>query len=429
MDVRNIKQVFIGNNISRTSSVQITDPNNTTTYIAKGEIVIVGPNNAVLTSSTAIKSVEYIRVVQRAKDGDAIYYSSPLRGADIKEYFIRKYCAATEKIVNIGYNGASGNSSVTLAANTTYWLQLFPRQLESLCHRKPKTFAYTSGASTPTDIEVYGGLVKNLNLDCDNNTNFNVKATLLSNGAGSAITGTGTLTIAKGSKILTAGTDIDAVMAVGDYIRLDESVGASPATTDGVYKIVALNTTTKKATLDRAYTGTSLNAAAEGNGVYIPAATALASEAGIKIEGLAFEYQKNNYPYIKEQFDVVLSENIIDLPVVTQVASKGCGTYPETTDLEWYNKTNNAEVPRFESTFLASYPQDTISTETYDYITIKFVADVNDTLSQGGYHQGDVVIAIAVGAGQADTGTSSIQEVLNKYIVNQYAIGSNITVS
>ena len=70
MDVKNVKQVFIAANCARTASVQIYDNANATTYLGNGEVVIVDPQGNVLSNTTALKAVEYIQIVQRARTGD-----------------------------------------------------------------------------------------------------------------------------------------------------------------------------------------------------------------------------------------------------------------------------------------------------------------------------------------------------------------------
>lgn len=66
--------------------------------------------------------------------------------------------------------------------------------------------------------------------------------------------------------------------------------------------------------------------------------------------------------------------------------------------------------------------------ETFDLITIRW-EDVDSNNFGHNVHEGSLTLAVPVGAGQADGGTNTIEEVLNKYIVTEYGVGTSIAVS
>jgi hypothetical protein len=69
LSVKNLQEVQVGKNIIRTPSVQITDPTNTTTYIADGEIVILNSSGAIYDSATmSYSSSPWIQLVQRSNN-------------------------------------------------------------------------------------------------------------------------------------------------------------------------------------------------------------------------------------------------------------------------------------------------------------------------------------------------------------------------
>jgi hypothetical protein len=337
-----------------------------------GQIGIFTPTGGV----AAIGSGEKFVIAMGGRAGKPVFVSEVIDPAKVEVARSRGGIAATEQIDAVGYNGATG-AIANLAANTLYKVDFYIQEYlrSNSDGRLIKHGQYISGAAVPTQIEVAEGLANSIILNFSREAEDYIQLDVHSAGAPTALTGTGTLTIANGSKYLTAGTDIDAVLVVGGYVRLDESVGGATALTDSVYKIVAIDTANEIATLDRPYTGTSLSAAAVGNGSYIAKATADAAAAGFTVTGkpLSFVLGKENYE--KARWELILKD--LDGTTYSRVqdASKGHGTYEDVAEQEWFAKGNEGEYHRMgEPTIYVNSANAALGT-VYDTTIIRWVED------------------------------------------------------
>ena len=76
-----------------------------------------------------------------------------------------------------------------------------------------------------------------------------------------------------------------------------------------------------------------------------------------------------------------------------------------------------------------NYPLDALSTETYDIVSINWINEDTENLEGRTLQSGTVTLALAVGAGQADGGTTTVEEVLNNYLVTVHGKQYTIAVS
>lgn len=116
LSTRNLQETFIAKSISRTGSVQITDPN-ATGYIADGEVVVLNSSGAVATTSNAatIGTSPTIQIVQRS--GNDLIYSSKINGLNVKQYKGASAGSTStdlEQVYEIGYTGSTGSIDVSL---------------------------------------------------------------------------------------------------------------------------------------------------------------------------------------------------------------------------------------------------------------------------------------------------------------------------
>jgi len=419
-DVKSIRQLFVATNCARTANVQITDVNNATTYLGNGEVVIVNPQGVVLSDSTALKAVEYIRIVQRAAVGDSVYISAPIYGKNVTGFSCGVYTAATEKVVTVGYNGTSGTIANTLAVDLFYSVKLNPHRNDPMCSFKPKSFSYKADTITvPTQSEVANGIAKRIAYDTQGDSNFSVKVEVLTDSTPTGST-SGALTVTKGSTLVKAVTDIDnGGMVAGDYMLIS-----------GVaYKVESINTTANYAILEYPYQGAS-GTVADGSASFISAANATnaASKWGIRITAEAFTFDTAYPVYRKENFTVT-SSTYLATPVVVTEATNGIGTYQDVYTAEWHAKTFFGNRSKLDKNVPTNYVGDTKTTETYDLVTINWINEETANIEGRTFQSGSIQLAIAVGADQGDGGTTTIKETLNKYIVTEWGFGSAISLT
>lgn len=416
IDVKNIKEVFVAKDCDRTATVQITDPGAPTTYFGNGEMVITDPQGNVLTTTTAIKAVDRIFVHTRSLSGSDTYRSVEIPGSAITGFFCENYTVSNEQVSTIGYNGVAGNFGVNLAADTLYWVKVISKW-NPHC-RNVETFGYKSGNVTPTLGDVVLGIASKINLKGGTqgyDETLKIKATVLTDAAPVAIAATGKVT--RGSKYVQLSADV-ATLEAGDAI----TIATVPYQVDRVVSLRSIK-------LSSPYQGDSDTAAALAK---VPKDS---GNWGMAIEGLEYEFEAGQYNYKMCSFELTPSEDIVS-QFVTTPSFRGKGTYKQVAELEWYCKNfqgNDAKVDAMGARPI-NYKYDTPlsvdgTAETFDLVTITWQNTETKTVSGNTTQEGSVVLALPVGAGQVSGGTDTIAEVLNKYIVTEWGVGTAITLS
>lgn len=308
-----------------------TEADNTGTTlntIINGDMLVLNRAFANLTGSPTLTSAianDLIYIAQGIGAGKAIL-SLPIQVSKVTKVRRGAYVAPIEQVTHIGYAG-SGSATLNAALNSTEYNLIVMYKDDQRVQPGRQTrqvYSYISD-TTATLPEIASAFVKKINAD----TTSQVAATLLSDNAGAAITGTGTITVANGSKIVTAGTAGNAIVAVGDYIRL-----GSTTTTGSVYKVTAVDATT--ITLDTPYQGTSLAAQAEASSEYITAALFLAGKIGIQLKGEAIAYNGIDL-YQKVSFAASMySDDAYETVTYTTGLQYGTGYWQQVRDMEYF---------------------------------------------------------------------------------------------
>ena len=414
IDVSNIKQVFVLKDCARTVGVQITDPS-APNYIGNGESVITDPQGNVLTTTTAIKAVDRIFIHTRSLSGNDMYRSVELPGSAITGLHCENYAPSYEQISILGYNGASGNASINLVADTLYSIKVISKWNPSC--RTVDTFGWRSSFTTPTVADVLLGISAQINTKGGvkgYDENLRIKSTVLTDATPVAITPTGKVT--RGSKYVTFSGAVTNIVD-GDVL----TIGTVPYQVDSVKSSTQVKLTSP-------FQGNSASAAALAE---VPKT----GNWGLKIEGLEYEFSPGNYNYRVCKFELATSVDIAS-SFVTTVASRGSGTYKQVAELEWYCKNFQGNDHKVDARGLRpiDYKYDAPlsvdgTSETFDLVTITWENTETKTIHGNTVQSGSVVLAIPVGAGQADGGTTTIEEVLNKYIVTEWGIGTAISLT
>jgi hypothetical protein len=299
--------------------------------IINGDMLVLNRAFANLTGTPTITSAvnnDLIYIAQGIAAGKAVM-SLPISLKHVTSVRRGAYSAPAEQVTHVGYVGSGSASLKAPLNNTEYTMIIQYKEDQRITPNKASRDVYsyiTDSAATYSDIA--SAFVRKIN----NNRFSKVSAVVLSGHAGTAITGTGTITATNGSKTITAGTDIDAVMAVGDYIRI-----ASTAVTGAVYKIVSMDTTAQTATLDSPFEGATISASAEGNHEYISAANFEANPVGIKLTAEAIAYNGIDL-YTKVSFDVSMYAEDEDVETITYTTAKadGQGYWQQIRDMEYF---------------------------------------------------------------------------------------------
>jgi len=409
--IQNIKQVLIGANCGRTPGVQIWDPSLPDTYLGNGEIVITAPNGVVLDNTVSAADVDRIFIQQRGSINGAkntVYRSVELPGKMITGYYCEKQKNATEQSSILGFNGVSGITSINLVANTLYYIKVIPLFTRGI--RNPETFAWKSGNIIPTEADVLLGIADAINTKKSYDKLLKITASVLTNSTITAVAGTGV--ISEGSKVLTiSGAGITTAIA-GNVVKID---GNS-------YLIDEVKSPTE-IKLSMPFQGTSVTNASID---YIEDKTD--GDWGLKIDGLEYEFEAGFYNYNIAKFNLTVSSDI-NSKFVTTSGDRGSGTYKQVADEEWNAKNAFGNNKKVHPQIPIDYKYDVNSADVYDLITITWENTETKNIDGNTIHSGAVLIAIPVGADQGDSGSTSIIEVLNKYIVTEHGIGKPITLS
>ena len=281
----------------------VTDSN-----LEEGAIVAVNVGMERLDSASLATTDRY-RIVQGKGAGNPLMISPVVTKANATiSTSIHK--PAVQQITTVGYNGSTG--ALPTANDTDFFIKIRKNDNDAANRSQPMSL-FAGPVKTDdvgTQLELAEALIANGIVNFSKEpANGYLTFDLLCDEAGAPNAGAGTVTATQGSKLVTFGTDVDAVAVVGDYIRFDESAGGAPATTDAVYRVVAMDTTNEIMTLDRPFSSASQAVTAEANAVIIDATTADAAECGVRLTGVAADFDVNAFrDYYANRFTVTFSD-------------------------------------------------------------------------------------------------------------------------
>ena len=217
LSVKNLQEVLVGKDVIRTPNVQITDPTNTTTYIADGEIVVLDSSGAIYNSGTMSYSTSpYIQIAQRS--GNNVIVTNKIYGNKLFTYTgTAPGAQGSEQITHIGYNGASG--SLDVSGSNDFYLTITPNQDDmQWSEQKQKNVTLVTKASVGTSQAILASaIVENVMKKYVTN-GLPLTAAMLNSGAGAAFAVATLVSVTHGSNVIVFnGAE---VLAPGDLIRL-----------------------------------------------------------------------------------------------------------------------------------------------------------------------------------------------------------------
>lgn len=397
MTSKDVRYYFVGNYIGATG-LSSGSALNAYDDLSDGEMAVVNVDNIVMSSSNvgsnSLADQHGVRIAFRS--GSNLYFSPFFKNGNVLSYNGVSTSAAQEQITYIGYNG-SGNSIDTVANNVyAPRIDFWNEGRQGFNTPYIKTTAYKSG-DNPTQLDIATNIANGLQAAFNHGRLIGqdkpVKTEVVSSASGTSLdtsAGTGSITATKGSQYISAATDIDHAMSVGDLWR------AGNATTDPVYKILSFDTANNYAKIDRPYEGAT-ETFAEADMDYITASNAASADFGIKFTGIARKFtdpKKDKYEKVK--FDVGLDGWGNTEVTYDQSADRGIGVYEDVAEAEYLYQGNEGNPYRgdFMHTTARS---DATEGNTYNLLSLRFYND--EETSSVSYVRSPIEVVLAFKSG------------------------------
>lgn len=437
LTTKNIQEVFIAKSISRTGSVQITNPS-ATGYIADGEIVLLNSAGAVATTSNAdtIGTSPTLQVVQRS--GDTLLFSNKFQGLNVENYRGASAGSAStnlEQIYEVGYSGSAG--SIDVSTGLDYQLTLeFKHDDMQYSQQKQKYTLYAPYTAT-TQKTVARELAKQGAYAFTKNA-IPVTVAMLNSGTAATI-GAVTASVARESNVITYSGTATGVVA-GSLIRIGVT-GSGIGTAIPVYTVKEAHPTIANAfILDMPYMGASNSALPNADHGLI------ATEGvnwGIRISGKSLVFVKDFFKFRKVAFTLGLAGFGATTVNKRQEARYAQGDGRVVAEEESFCKGFQGALNRM-TVPLPSVVSDAVATVTntldttlgdvnvnpttfYDCITIEHFTR-NPQLTSAGADMPQVIKIFAVdGAAQITAATNGVVTVLNTWMLTTPSRFANLS--
>jgi hypothetical protein len=322
LSVKNLQEVLVGKNISRTANVQITDPTNTTTYIADGEIVVLNSAGAIYDSTTmSYTTSPYIQIAQRS--GNNVIVSNKIYGNKLFTYTGQGADAqGTEQITHIGYNGTTG--SLDTSGADDFYLTITPNQDDmQWSEQKQKNVTLVTKDSVVTSQLVLAkGIVANV-MKKYMIDGIPVTAAMLNSGAAVAFTTATTAAVTHGSNVVvwTTASPANVGFGAGSLIRLG-ATGSGRGVTVPVYTVKGAHPTIPFGwILDQPYAGPSNSALPAADQGFVTAG----ADYGIRFTGKNLPFTLDFFKFKRVNFTVQMQGFGTTILTKTQNTTYGQG--------------------------------------------------------------------------------------------------------
>jgi hypothetical protein len=397
---KNTINTLIGKSIARTSSVQITDPSATSTYIADGEIVVLDENDAPIAAPT-LSTSRYIKLVQRS--GDDLVFSARIDGANVFRYTGKAYSAPREQVSYVGFNGTTGDIQAISLNNYKLTLSYKHDKDKYSEQLNYKSYFYLAPNSVTSSM-----VAAEFTYQIANDVSADVIAERVAAGTG-ATPGAGNYVFVKGSNVITMPTS---ALAAGDIVRVGTTA------TDAVYIVTEVLTTTT-AKLDVAFQGTSVTLAAAAIET-----VASVTAWGIKLTGRPLVFRLGLFKFNKVSFEALLSNFGTTIYTLATTPTKGSGAYEDVAELEWFALGFEGAVDRTSYARPESREDATPGT-TYRVFAIDWF-DTSDSYAISGTKPSENTLYVFVASGSNQT--TQIKTALDTYMASTPRAFANVTV-
>lgn len=389
----NVKYASVVGNNTVNTAIAGAGSTNVINTLAEGAIAIYGLKistglQELITTTIAGTPANFANysefiIFQGGKGTEELIEIGRFKPNELAGFRANAYIAPTKSVSYLGYDGSTGLLNLPTIVNGDSAAVEVKTRMGSVNPIFQDYFVADAGVltSTATAYSILALLANQLNAEPTNVRH--VKAEIVTNASGTAITagttgssivldvasGTPTVTgsITNGSKTLTYALSASTFSATGQGVAAGQYISIAGI----LYKITAVDYTTSSAafviTLDRAYEGTTLSAAAASNFVHYTTQPTTTNEFGLKITGYVA-----GHDIIVSRSGVLqyatLSTESTAVPIVK--ASYGMGTYSQVADMEnqgfyWRGGSDTAELPNKSP--LNKYA---VSGKTYDIYSI-----------------------------------------------------------
>lgn len=384
MTQNDVMQLLIGKDVGSNPATTGGSPiyEATDTYLLDGEMAVTNSHNIVMTAGSVTTDdlvKKYgIKIIQRS--GTKLIESDLIPEDNILSYKGQVDSAIAEQISYIGYNGTTYDLEVNNSTLYVIRLLLKEQSITGFGQELILNAAYKSDAAA-TQAEIANGLALILSNTLRRQVVQPIKSELLSSvGVDVAYDFDATCTIVKGEKSVVVGTDLDyngsgGTLVAGDYVRFSPADGTANILTDGIYKVITIDSTTTF-TVDRPIEHES-EGYTTGSGYcqVLPAATANAADFGIKLTGIARAFSMPKNRYSKVSFQVGLDDGFgSTITAVSTAMSLGHGYFAQIAELE-YDLLGNAGNPYNADFLWTPHKSDTESSGYYDQISLTYYSD------------------------------------------------------
>lgn len=347
--------LFVGKQVDITTG-------NDLSAVADGEIAIF---NKAKTTRLQDGTTDGAFTIVEGKTGTP-FVSDTINVSDITKVVRRTYEAAVEKKEYIGYDEAAA-AGIEAIDDNFYFVRLNIDQSITSSQGGGilvKHGQFKSAATLAKSVDVADGLTISFINNFSREAKQYIKFERVTSATKSSVSGTGTITVKKGSKYVTASTDISAGSAVvGDYLVLS----------DVAYKIKAIDVgAAQVAELDIPYQGASAVLADTACDLITRAnAEAAGAKWGIKLTALPLKFSVGKTNYKKADWKTAL-QNFGTTAVTAKLgAYPGSGTYEQAAELEFFYKGNDGEYFRKGAPDIFDRPIATVPGSTYHTLSIQ----------------------------------------------------------
>jgi hypothetical protein len=354
--------------------------------LAVGEIGAFTRGGTKILGSSVVAGMEFVLYKEMA-DG-TLLRSEVLSTANVEKVIRKVGTAAVNKIEYIGSNGTDG--SIEALDENFYRIKIDLKEGYATNNHGTnmvKHAIYESDGSA-TQYEIASGLAasgfNNFSREPKNSSGAApIVFKAICSDAGAIIpTGTGTVAVNRGSKIIKFATDVaDAtgatLLLVGEFLRFGTTV------TSPVYKIMAIDTAADTITLDRPYAEVSNSAVANNTVERITVALGAAANWGVALTGQTQDFNVGKKANVIVDWNTSL-ENFGSTTYVDSAntaANPGVNTYRQMQELEWFLQGNEGNFMR-KGYPMIDEPRAELEDFTYETIDIVFRDTLDNAISR-----------------------------------------------
>lgn len=244
MNYYDIRKDFVARNCDVTSGIT----ENNFKDLGRGELRVLDEDGNIIDTAAKAQKAKSIRLVQGVGVGEEYVISDYIQRKDLIKVYGQKFTQKSERKAIVGFNGVEGEIDLLVAND--YMIEIKHKGSSHYRNANPynNLIGYKVGSSPDTQLTIASKLVE---VGCLNYSEFSQRVAnmykICSIPAGSEVSlaGTGNLTFEFGTNMITAATNIDAVLTEGDAIRIATGV------TNAVYVVDKLDTVNNIAYVDQ----------------------------------------------------------------------------------------------------------------------------------------------------------------------------------